>query len=150
MRQPFSADLGLLLLRLAAGIFLLMSGLRKASWIGTEGSEAHVDALGVPLAEYIGPALPYVEIVGGAMLCLGLLTRLAAAVLALLAGAGAVLMVLGVGTLISIQESRDQMLLLIGNPLEFSVLLAVLGIVLMLTGAGGISADAPLRRALRR
>lgn len=150
MRHAFSADLGLLLLRLAAGIFLLMSGLRKASWIGTEGSEAHIDALGVPFAEYIGPVLPYVEIVGGAMLCLGLLTRLAAGVLALLAGVGAVLMVLSAGALISIQESRDQLLLLIGNPLEFSVLLALLGVVLMLTGAGGISADAPLSRALRR
>lgn len=150
MRNAFNADLGLLLLRLAAGVFLLMSGLRKASWIGTEGSQAHIDALGVPFAEYIGPALPYVEIVGGAMLCLGLLTRLAAAVLALLAGLGAVLMLLSDTALISIQDSRDQMLLLIGNPLEFSALLTLLGIVLVLTGAGGISADSPLRRALRR
>ena len=42
------------------------------------------------------------------------------------------------------------MLLLIGNPLEFSALLTLLGIALVLTGAGGISADSPLRRALRR
>lgn len=150
MRNPFSADLGLLLLRLATGVFLLMSGLRKASWIGTEGSETHVDALGVPFAEFIGPVLPYVEIVGGAMLCLGLLTRVAAAVLALLAGTGAVLMVLSDAALISIQEVREQLLLFIGNPLEFTVLLALLGVVLVLTGAGGISADAPARRALRR
>lgn len=150
MRNVFSVDLGLLLLRLAAGILLLVSGLRKSSWLGLEGSSDYVAGLAIPFAEHIGIALPFVEIIGGALLILGLLTRLAAAVMALLAAAGAYLLFDAATDFLGVHGWNEPFLLLLGNPLEFMLLFAVLGLALVFAGPGAFSVDAPAWRSIRR
>lgn len=45
---------------------------------GLEGFNGFVDSLGVPLAEIVGPAVALLELVGGIMLVVGLLTRIVA------------------------------------------------------------------------
>ncbi|GAA1184424.1 MULTISPECIES: DoxX family membrane protein [Nesterenkonia] len=150
MRNVFSVDLGLLLLRLAAGILLLVSGLRKSSWLGLDGASDYVAGLAVPFAEHIGTALPFVEIIGGALLVLGLLTRLAAAVMMLLAGAGAYLLLDAGPVFVNVHGWNEPFLLLLGNPLEFMILYAVLSLALVFTGPGAFSVDAPAWRSIRR
>ncbi|GAB3186626.1 DoxX family protein [Nesterenkonia suensis] len=150
MRNVFSVDLGLLLLRLAAGILLLVSGLRKASWLGLQGSNDYVASLAIPFAEHIGTALPFVEIIGGSLLIIGLLSRLAAAVMALIAAAGTYLLLDAGAIFVSVHGWNEPFLLLLGNPLEFMILYAVLGLALVFSGPGAFSVDAPAWRAIRR
>lgn len=150
MRNVFSIDLGLLLLRLAAGIVLLVGGLRKATWLGVDGSSEYVAGLAVPFAEHLGAAMVFTEIIGGALLTLGLMTRVAAAVLALLSGMAAFLLLDGGTVFVSVHGWNEPFLLLLGNPVEFMVLYAVLGLALVFTGPGAFSIDAPAWRAIRR
>lgn len=150
MRTVFSIDLGLLLLRLAAGLLLGVSGLRKVSWLGLDGSREYVGGLAVPFAEHIGGALPFAEIIAGALLILGLLTRVAAALVVLLGGWGAYLLIDAGPSSVSVHGWNEPFLLLVGNPVEFMVLLGVLGLALVFSGAGSFSVDAPAWRSLRR
>ncbi|GAB3185679.1 hypothetical protein GCM10027060_25270 [Nesterenkonia halophila] len=150
MRNHFSTDLGLLLLRLAAGILFIMSGLRRVTWLGVNGSRDYAVDLGLPFAQQVGAALPFVEIIGGALLIIGLLTRFSAAVLTVVCGAAAVVLGREATSTSALLDQGEPMLLLVGGTLEFSVLLAVIALVLACTGGGAMSVDAPAWRSIRR
>jgi putative oxidoreductase len=72
--HPISLDLGLLLLRLGAGLMLAFGhGLRKINDLG--GFTASVARHGLPLPELLGPAAAASEFFGGLLVALGLFTR---------------------------------------------------------------------------
>jgi putative oxidoreductase len=75
---PLSADLGLLLLRGWFGLVLAFGhGLSKVGDLG--GFSAKVGSIGVPAASLLAPAAALSEFVGGILLAIGLLSRVAAA-----------------------------------------------------------------------
>jgi putative oxidoreductase len=75
--QPFGA----LLLRLALGLSMTVHGYQKVFHPGALGHFAHyVTTLGLPF--WLGYVSAFTELVGGAFLVLGLLTRLSAALVA--------------------------------------------------------------------
>lgn len=150
MRNHFSTDLGLLLLRLAAGILFIMSGLRRVSWLGLSGSRDYAADLSLPFAQQVGAALPFVEIIGGALLVIGLMTRFSAVVLTVVCAAAAALLREAATSTSTLLDQGEPLLLFVGGSLEFSVLLAVITLALAFTGGGAMSVDAPAWRSIRR
>jgi putative oxidoreductase len=69
------ADLGPLFLRVGVGLIFLLHGWQKFFDIGVGNYAAFIDSLGVPLADVVAPVQAFVELVGGALLILGLFTR---------------------------------------------------------------------------
>lgn len=76
-RQESMASLALLLVRVSAGLIFMQTGWGKLHHLAdiTE----YFQSLGIPLAELQAPFVSAVEFTGGALLLVGLLTRLAAA-----------------------------------------------------------------------
>lgn len=66
------------LVRLMVGAVFLSEGIQKFLYPASRGA-GRFEGMGFPLADVIGPAVGAVEIVCGALVLLGLLTRLAAA-----------------------------------------------------------------------
>lgn len=70
------ADLGPLFLRVGIGLVFLMHGLQKFFDIGVSNYADFIGGqLGVPFADVVAPVQAFVEVVGGALLILGLFTR---------------------------------------------------------------------------
>lgn len=75
-------DLALLLLRLALGLIFIIYGWRHV--VGLEGyTNAFANNFGIPLPEIMAPLAAYAELIGGIAVLLGVLTRYAGAVLAI-------------------------------------------------------------------
>ena len=75
---------GLLVLRVIVGVLIALHGLQKLTGPGPAGfGRMTLDSLGVPAPVVMGYVVTFVELVGGVLLILGLLTRLAALVLAI-------------------------------------------------------------------
>ncbi|MHA7286069.1 DoxX family protein [Arthrobacter sp. MDT3-44] len=70
-------------LRVALGVIFLAHGWQKIFDYTIPGTQAAFAQMGVPAAELIGPAVGFLELVGGAALILGVLVRPVAALLAL-------------------------------------------------------------------
>ncbi|SFL08376.1 DoxX family protein [Geodermatophilus ruber] len=132
-----SVSTGLLILRLAVGLLLLEHGLPKLT--DPSGFLATVEGLGVPLPQVAG----WLEILGevglGLLILLGLLTRIAGALLAVMMG----LVWITVHAPLGFVWGQ-------GFDGEAALLLALLGVVLAFTGAGTWSVDAALGRRRRR
>ncbi|MGQ0641769.1 MAG: DoxX family protein, partial [Gemmatimonadaceae bacterium] len=75
------ADLSLLMIRVMAGIIFMVHGWQKVS-MGLEGVAGFFGQAGAPFPALAAPLVTYLELVGGAALILGLLTRPVAAMLA--------------------------------------------------------------------
>jgi putative oxidoreductase len=124
---------GLLVLRVAVGLLLLEHGVPKlvnpSNFIGT------VSGLGVPLPEVAGWLQILGEVGLGSLVLLGLLTRIAGALQAIMMGLVWITVHLPKGWTPSS-----------GLDGETALLLAVLGVVLVFTGAGAWSMDARLAR----
>ncbi|NAZ76188.1 DoxX family membrane protein [Kineococcus sp. T13] len=128
-----SASAGLLLLRLAAGALLLVHGVPKLSDPG--GATGTAASLGVPAPDVAGWLVILGEVGLGALLVLGLLTRLAGGLL--------VLQMAGVWLL----AHAPQGFLVDGRVNgENALLFAAVGLLLLCTGAGRWSADRALLR----
>ena len=81
-------DLGLLLARVLLGVVLIAHGGQKLCSTGGEGTGAFFEAVGVPAARAAAGFAGTVELVGGILLVLGLLTQLVAVlVVVVMAGA---------------------------------------------------------------
>lgn len=81
-------DLGLLLARVLLGVVLIAHGGQKLFSNGVEGTGAFFESVGVPAARAAAGFAGTVELVGGILLVLGLLTQLVAVlVVVVMAGA---------------------------------------------------------------
>ena len=80
-RYCHNTSLGLLFIRLAAGSVFFMHGWSKIhNFAGVTGMMQH---LGVFAPGFMGPFVAWVEVIGGLMLILGIVTRVAAVALAI-------------------------------------------------------------------
>lgn len=64
----------LLLSRILLGVILIAHGWDKFQITGLEGVSGYFDSLGIPAAAVAAPAVALIEIIGGALLILGLFT----------------------------------------------------------------------------
>jgi putative oxidoreductase len=127
------ANTGLLLLRIAVGAVMLAHGWQKLFDIGPAnfGSTFLFD-LGVPLPVFFGYVVTFVELVGGAFLILGVLSRLAALLLTIDLLVAIVLVKLGIGFISPAGQ--------VGAELEVALIGGFLAI--LFAGPGAISLDA--------
>ena len=80
---PLHADWGIAVLRVIVGFTFFMHGWQKLFQFGLPGVTNAFTQMGVPLPGVTGPLVSVLELVGGALLVLGLLTRPAAILLAI-------------------------------------------------------------------
>jgi putative oxidoreductase len=129
-------DIGLLVLRLVLGVTFLLHGLDKLGDVN--GVQQGFDQLGIPAPDVMAPFVTMVEIVGGGLLILGLLTPIAGIALAvdmLVAGIAA-----HTGKGFFTQDGGYELVLLLGAGC----------LVLAIAGAGRLSADALMLRGRQR
>lgn len=140
MINSIKVSLGLLINRLALGVYLFLSGYIKiferglSDYVNSERYQQTVADVGLPdwLANGYGYTMPFLELAFGALLAFGLLTRVSAAVITLLL----IIVVLVQGV-----DAGDGSF----NP---SIVFATLAAMFIFTGPGRLSVDAvlPTRR----
>jgi putative oxidoreductase len=127
-------DLGLLLLRSTVGLVLAAHGAQKLfGWFGGPGLDATGQgfaALGFHPGRRHALTAGLVELGGGLLLALGLLTPLAAAI------------VLSVMLVAAISVHAKQGFFITAGGFEYNLVLGVAGLVLAFTGPGALSLDA--------
>ena len=123
-------DLALTILRIVIGVVFLAHGGQKLFVYGLDGVAGAFAQMGAPAAGVTGPLVAFGEFFGGLALVLGLLTRFAAAGLAIIM-LGAI--VLAHSTSFFAPEG-----------MEFPLTLLAGSVALAITGAGSWSADGVL------
>ena len=121
------ADIAPLLLRVATGAIFFLHGYLKVGDVA--GFSGFIGTLGVPAPEIIGPVVIWMEIIGGIVLALGLLTHWVAKILAIEMLVALFLVHWDKGFYVS------------NNGYEFALLLVVVLISLMVTGPGKWALD---------
>ena len=123
-------DVALLLARLVTGVVLIVHGWQKVSTNDLDATGQGFGAMGVPLPDAAATFTAGVELVGGALLLLGLLTPVAGVlVAAVLAGA---FWFAHRGTTVFVADGGWELVAVLG----------VLGLVLAAVGPGRLSVDA--------
>lgn len=131
-------DVGLLVTRVLLGVILIAHGWQKAVTMGVDATAAGFTQMGVPMPEVSAAIATAVELGGGTLLVLGLLTPLAGlAVAANLAGAF-YFVHMGNGVFVS------------DGGWELVAALGLAGVVFALVGPGRISVDALIGRRRAR
>lgn len=134
-----TTSLGLLIARVALAAVMIAHGAQKIFTFTLDGTAASFADMGVPAADAAGPALAIFELVGGVLLLVGLATRVVAAL-----NAAAMLGALALVHLSAGFFASD-------GGYELVLILAAVSIMLVLTGPGPWSVDAPIaRRRARR
>lgn len=123
------ASTGLTVLRVVLGITFLLHGWQKFTEWTIAGTQASFAEMGVPLAEVAAPAVAVLELAGGALLVLGLATRVVAALLALVMLGALVLVHLPAGFFAA------------DGGIELVLLLTAASLLFALAGAGRWSVD---------
>jgi putative oxidoreductase len=122
---------GLFLLRIPLGLVMFVAGWKKVFDFGVPMFAKALAGLGVPLPEFFAWAVTLVEVVGGAFIIIGLLSRISALLLAIDMLAAIFLVTIDIGFLSSSGKSGIELnLLLIGGFLA-----------ILLAGPGSISVD---------
>ena len=143
---PESLPFAILILinRLSLGLLFFFAGIRKllpdeagqTLWVKLDGFASHV-ASQAPLPLFLGKtygfALPFVEIVAGFLVAVGLLGRVGASVIAL--------MLLSFMMALGIDFWSPQ-----GSPFDKNVILFTLALLLVATGSGRLSLGYLIRR----
>jgi len=133
--SPALIDLALLLLRGFIGVCFVIHALGKLGLVGNgnmSGFEAWLAELGVPFAKAQAFLAMLAELVGGALLAVGLFSRPAA------------LLLVGVMVIAGRVGHRGAGYLITNDPpgAEYTINLAVVCLVIALLGPGGYSLDA--------
>ena len=126
-----SKQWGLTILRLVVGIVFLMHGQQKLFGFGIHGTIAFFTHAGIPLPAVSAVVVTFVEFLGGIALILGLLTRWAAALLAI--------DMLGAIFLVHIKNGFFLMPPKLGY--EFALTLLAATIALAISGPGAAALD---------
>lgn len=127
-----TTDTALAVLRIALGVVFFAHGWQKIFQFTLPGVQSSFGQMGVPAAEIAGPVVAFLELIGGAALVLGLVTRVVGALLAL-DMLGAIVLVHGQSGLFVDQGG-----------MELVLLLGVGALALAIAGAGRFSLDALL------
>ena len=127
-----TTDTALAVLRIALGVVFFAHGWQKIFTFTLPGVQGSFGQMGVPAADIVGPAVAFLELIGGAALILGLVTRVVGALLAL-DMLGAIVLVHG-GSGIFVDQGGMELVLILG----------VGSLALALAGAGRFSLDALL------
>ncbi|WP_295011965.1 DoxX family protein [uncultured Microbacterium sp.] len=134
-----AAAFGLLVLRIVTGGIFAAHGAQKVFEFTLPGTVQAFSGMGAPLPEFTGPAIAFLELIGGILLIAGLFTRPVALLLVVDMIGAIVLVHLGQGI-----WSAD-------GGWEFPAVLAAVALALALTGAGRFGLDrAVLRGPARR
>ncbi len=120
---------GLLLLRLALGIIFIAHGYQKFNEFGAEGFALFLMSLGVPMPLFFAWIVIIVEFVGGILLILGALTRLAGILIAINMMVAIFLAHIPNGIFVS------------NNGYEFALILFAAALSLVFTGPGCFAID---------
>ncbi len=132
LRRPWTAALGLLALRATVGVTFLVHGLPKLQ--NTAMTVGFFEKIGIPAPAFFAPFVGVVETVGGALLVIGLLSRVWGAAF-VINMAVAILAAKGLSSYMGY---------------EFELLLAAASLLVFLHGPGAWSLDAMLLKRLRK
>ena len=122
------SDFAPTVLRIATGLVFFMHGYQKLG-MGVDGVAGFLGSLGFPMASFFAVLLIGGELIGGAALVLGIYTRLAAKVTAIIALVALFTVHIAKGFFIS------------GGGFEFILLLLAASLALMTIGGGAFSLD---------
>jgi putative oxidoreductase len=125
---PLHADWGIAVLRVIVGFTFFLHGWQKLFQLGLPGVTSAFTQMGVPLPGVTAPLVSVLELVGGALLILGLLTRPAAILLAIDMLVATLLVHLPAGFFLP-------------NGVAFVLLLLAGAVALVLTGPGAFAVD---------
>ncbi|MDR2256109.1 MAG: DoxX family protein [Arthrobacter sp.] len=134
-RTPFTTDVALLILRVVTGALMLAHGAQKVFEFTPAGTGASFAQMGVPLGETVGPFIAFAELIGGALLLLGLGTRVV----------GAVFVADMLGALFIVHLPAG--VFAADGGYELVALLGAVSLALVIAGAGRFSLDALASRA---
>ncbi|WP_431693586.1 DoxX family protein, partial [Microbacterium maritypicum] len=134
-KAPSAApSLGLLVLRVVVGAIFAAHGAQKIFEFTLPGTIGSFAGMGVPLPEIAGPVVAFVELIGGILLILGLLTRPVAILLA-------------IDMIVALVAVHLPAGLWVGDGgYEFVAVLGAAALALALTGAGRFSLDGAFLR----
>lgn len=134
-KAPSAApSLGLLVLRVVVGAIFAAHGAQKIFEFTLPGTIGSFAGMGVPLPEIAGPVVAFVELIGGILLILGLLTRPVAILLA-------------IDMIVALIAVHLPAGLWVGDGgYEFVAVLGAAALALALTGAGRFSLDGAFLR----
>lgn len=135
MDRPAVRDFTLLLVRVVLGVVFVARGYRRWFVEGIGAVTQEFRLLGIPQPKISAYAVSTVELIGGALLIIGLLTTIVAGILALLVAAAAYFVHLDFGLFVT------------DGGVEYPVVVCVTLIVVVVFGAGRASLDEVLSRA---
>jgi putative oxidoreductase len=128
-QSSHSTDLALLLLRVVIGVVFIAHGWQKLFVFGPSGVAGAFTSMGVPFPSITGPAIGVIELLAGAAIIIGLLTRLASLGLACDV----------LGAIIFFHSKHG---FFVPDGIEFVTSLLAVTLALAIAGAGGYSIDA--------
>ena len=126
--SPAQAQIALGLIRIVAGVIFFAHGYQKLFVMGIEGTTGFFTQVGAPLPGISAIVVASLELVGGALLVAGFLTRLVAIPLAI-----------DIAAAILLFHSKHGFFVPMG--VEFVTLLLVSAIALAMAGPGAFSID---------
>ncbi|MDN4643261.1 DoxX family protein [Arthrobacter sp. PsM3] len=132
MYQPTLTTSARTILRIVTGFLFAAHGWQKFNEFTIAGTQAAFTQMGVPAATFVAPVVATLELVGGAALILGVLTRVFAALLA----------VDMLGALFLVHASAG--IFAATGGYELVLILAAAALAVALVGAGKVSVDKAL------
>lgn len=135
MDQPVVRDIGLLIFRAVLGVVFVAHGFERMFITGITETTGQFSASGIPQPKLSAYVVSIAELLGGAFLVIGLLTTFVAGALALLMLAATYFVHLNEGFFVQ------------DNGMEFTIVLMVSLLMIVVFGAGRASLDGVLSRA---